>query len=124
MRLAPAGWYTSAGLVVSPRRTTSRRRSILKASTWYATSWRRLWILAWVRCGGQPVIALVYDVNNPACTPGGKIDEQYRTVKGALCRPATPKRATWQAIPGVLAARGGYEELLVWLEEKYGITVD
>ena len=36
----------------------------------------------------------------------------------------TLKRTTWQAIVRVLLENGGYSELLEWLEEKYGISVD
>ena len=73
---------------------------------------------------GQPVTVLVYDANNPACGPSGRIDKRYRDVEAALQGPATLKRTTWQAVAGMLAARGGYKELLVWLEEKYGISSD
>jgi hypothetical protein len=72
--------------------------------------------------GGQPVAVLVYDANNPAFAPGGKVDEQFRTVQAALQGPAVLKRTTWQAIAKVLSVKGGYEDLLAWLEEKYGIT--
>lgn len=73
---------------------------------------------------GQPVTVLIYDANNPACAPGSEIDRQYRAVETALQGPAILKRTTWQAIVGVLAERGGYSELVAWLEEKYGIGVD
>jgi hypothetical protein len=71
---------------------------------------------------GEPVAVLAYDANNPAFAPGGKVDEQFRTVQAALQGPAVLKRTTWQAMAKVLSEKGGYEDLLVWLEEKYGIT--
>jgi hypothetical protein len=71
---------------------------------------------------GEPVAVLVYDANNPAFAPGGKVDEQFRVVGAALQGPATLKRTTWQAMAKVLSEKGGYEDLLAWLEEKYGIT--
>jgi hypothetical protein len=71
---------------------------------------------------GEPVTVLVYDANNPACTPDGKVGKQFQTVQAALQGPATLKRTTWQAIAGVLLERGGYEDLIAWLDEKHGIT--
>jgi hypothetical protein len=71
---------------------------------------------------GQPVAILVYDANNPAFAPGGKVDEQFRAVQAALRGPAALKRTTWQAIAGALLQRGRYDDLLVWLDEKYGIA--
>jgi hypothetical protein len=65
---------------------------------------------------------LVYDANNPALASGGKIDDQFHVVQAALQGPATLKRTTWQVIAGVLLERGGYEDLIAWLDEKYGIT--
>jgi hypothetical protein len=71
---------------------------------------------------GEPVTVLVYDANNPACTSDGKVGKQFQTVQAALQGPATLKCTTWQAIAGVLLERGGYEDLIAWLDEKYGIT--
>jgi len=67
------------------------------------------------------VAILLCDANNPATTPGGKIDEQYRAVQAKLQEAAGLKRATWQALAGVLKERGRYDDLLAWLFEKYGI---
>lgn len=71
---------------------------------------------------GNSMAVLVHDANNPACGSGGLIDEEYRAVEDALQGLATLKRTTWQAVAGVLLAKGGYEDLLAWLEEKYRIT--
>jgi hypothetical protein len=71
---------------------------------------------------GEPVAVLIYDANNPAFASGGKVDEQFQAVQAALQGPATLKRTTWQAIAGGLLERGGYEDLIAWLDEKYGIT--
>ncbi len=70
---------------------------------------------------GQPVAVLVYDANNPASAPGGKVDEGFRTVQAALQGPAVLKRITWQAIARVLSEKSGYDDLLEWLEDKYEI---
>jgi hypothetical protein len=71
---------------------------------------------------GQPVAVLVYDASNPTLASGGKMDDQFQVVQAALQGPATLKRTTWQVIAGVLRERGGYEDLIAWLDEKYGIT--
>lgn len=71
---------------------------------------------------GQPAAVLVYDANNPAFAPGGKIDEQFKTVQAALLGPATLRRTTWQVIATILAGQGRYDDLLAWVDEKYGIT--
>lgn len=71
---------------------------------------------------GQPVAILVYDANNPAFTLDEKIDGHFQAVQAALQGPATLRRTTWQAIVGVLLERSGYEDLITWLDEKYGIT--
>jgi len=68
------------------------------------------------------VVVLVYDANNPAFALGGKVDEQFQAVQAALQGSANLKRTTWQAIAGVLLERGGYEDLIAWSDEKYGIT--
>jgi hypothetical protein len=47
------------------------------------------------RIRGQPVAVLVYDANNPAFAPGGKVDEHFQTVQAALQGPALLKRTTW-----------------------------
>jgi len=70
---------------------------------------------------GQPTAVLVYDARNPAFAPGGKIYEQFQRVQAALCGPANFKRTTWQAIAGALTEQGGYNDLLAWLDKKYGI---
>lgn len=70
---------------------------------------------------GRPVAILVYDANNPESWPGGRIDEQFCAIQASLREPTALRRTTWQAIAGVLAERGGYGELVAWLEEKYGI---
>jgi hypothetical protein len=71
---------------------------------------------------GQPTAILVYDANNPAFAPGGKVDEAFRTVQAALQGPVVLRRTKWQATAKVLSVKGGYEDLLEWLEEKYGIV--
>lgn len=71
---------------------------------------------------GKPVAVLIHDANNPAFASGGKADDQFQAVQAALQGLATLKRTTWQAIAGVLLEWGGYEDLIAWLDEKYGIT--
>jgi len=71
---------------------------------------------------GYPVAVLVYDERNPFFAPGGEVDEQFRAVQAALQGPATLKRVTWQAATAAMAKRGGYADLLTWLDDKYGIA--
>ena len=69
----------------------------------------------------QPTAVLIYDSRNPAFAPGGKADYLFREVQEALEGSASLKRATWQSIVATLNEQGGYEGLLNWLVEKYGI---
>jgi len=69
----------------------------------------------------KPTAVLIYDSRNPAFAPGGKADYLFREVQGALEGPASLKRATWQSTVAALDEQGGYEGVLNWLVEKYGI---
>jgi len=69
----------------------------------------------------QATAVLIYDSRNPAFAPGGKVDYLFREVQGALEGSASLKRATWQSTVAALNEQGGYEGLLNWLVEKYGI---
>ena len=53
--------------------------------------------------------------------PGGKADYLFSEAQGALEGSASLRRATWQSIVATLNEQGGYEGLLNWLVEKYGI---
>lgn len=64
---------------------------------------------------------LVYDALNPAFQPGGTGDHQYRATARALKARAQLHRTTWQRAAESLVVRGGYDDLLSWLNEKYGI---
>lgn len=70
---------------------------------------------------GQPVAVLVYDARNPVFMPGGEVDGLFRNVKEAFDGPAAVKRTTWQSIAGILSEHSGYNDLLTWLNEKFGI---
>ena len=70
---------------------------------------------------GQPTAVLIYDARNPVFAPGGKADELFREVNEALDGPASLKRTTWQSIAAVLLEHEGYDRLLTWLDDKYGI---
>ncbi len=70
---------------------------------------------------GNPVAILVYDANNPAFVPEGRIAKQFWAVQTALREEAVLKRATWQSIVKVLQEQGDYEALTTGLGEKYGI---
>ena len=74
------------------------------------------------RVNSQWEAILLCDARNPATAPGGRIHNQYRDVRAALRRPTALRRATWQALAGALRARGGYDDLLAWLDDKYGIV--
>ena len=70
---------------------------------------------------GESITILVYDDRNPVFTSGGKADTLFRVVQEALDRPTSLKRITWQLIATTLSKRGGYDDFLAWLDEKYGI---
>lgn len=70
---------------------------------------------------GQPIAVLLYDARNPVFTGGGEADELFKGVQRALDGLVALKRTTWQAIASVLLKHGGYDDLLTWLDEKYGI---
>ncbi len=70
---------------------------------------------------GQPMAILIYDARNPVFTVEGKVDELFKRVQRALDGPVSLKRTTWQSIAGALSEHGGYDDLLTWLDEKYGI---
>ena len=74
------------------------------------------------RVNSQWDAILLCDARNPATAPGGRIHNQYRDVRAALGRPSALRRATWQALAGALRERGGYDDLLTWLDDKYGIV--
>jgi len=69
----------------------------------------------------QPTAVLIYDSRNPAFALGGKVDYLFREIQGALEGATSLKRATWQSISKSLDKKGGYNDLLAWLGEKYGI---
>ena len=70
---------------------------------------------------GNQTAVLVYDTRNPVFAQGGKADELFREVNEALDGPASLKRTTWQSIAAELLEHGGYDRLLTWLDDKYGI---
>lgn len=69
----------------------------------------------------QPTAVLIYDSRNSVFAPGGNVDYLFREVQGALEGSASLKRATWQSIAAALNEQGSYEDLLLWLDEGYGI---
>ena len=73
---------------------------------------------------GLPVAMLVCDARNPVFAPGGSANTQFLAVRSALWGPASVRRTTWQDIARALRTGGGFEDLLTWLEEKYGIVPD
>ncbi len=73
------------------------------------------------KANSQSVAILLCDASNPATAPRGRIYKQYQAVQAALWQPSVLKRATWQALAGFLRERGGYDDLIAWLDEKYGI---
>ncbi len=70
---------------------------------------------------GRPIAILIYDARNPVFTVGGKVDELFKSVQRALDGPVSLKRTTWQSIANALSEHGGYDDLLTWLDKKYGI---
>jgi len=71
---------------------------------------------------GNNVAVLVYDDRNPAFTLGGRADEQFRYVQSALHGQTNLRQTTWQTIVKSLYELDRYEDLLEWLNEKYGIS--
>ncbi|MBN1936954.1 MAG: hypothetical protein JW934_20000 [Anaerolineae bacterium] len=69
---------------------------------------------------GRPTAVLVYDTNNPFFTSGHEA-ELFKNLKQAVRPPARLARISWQSIAYVLQAHGQYENLLSYLDEKYGI---
>lgn len=70
---------------------------------------------------GTPTALLVYDGNNPFFADGREA-ELFHAVQAAVRPAAALKRISWQAIARALQARGGYETLVSYLDEKYGIA--
>lgn len=70
----------------------------------------------------EQLFVMIYDLNNPLYLRGGAADLQFRMAHAEFRRPGTLKSTTWQWIAQVLKDKGGYEDLLAWLEARYGIT--
>ena len=70
---------------------------------------------------GIPTALLVYDNNNPFFADGREA-ELFRRVQAAVRPPASFKRISWQAIVRALKVQGGYEDLVDYVDEKYGIA--
>ena len=70
---------------------------------------------------GYPTGLLVYDANNPRFAVGREA-ELFHEVKAVVKPPAAFRRISWQAIARALRIHGRYQDLLDYLEEKYGIV--
>jgi hypothetical protein len=61
------------------------------------------------------------DENNPFFSAGKEAD-LFHEVEAAVKPPAAFKRVSWQAIARRLETKGEYEDLLDYLDERYGIV--
>lgn len=84
-----------------------------------------------VRSGGRGLSLLLYDERNPsfwgtddACSSPQGVGvgaKSFATLKEALDDPDSLRSASWQSLTGLLWAAGGYENLIEFLKDKYGI---
>lgn len=70
---------------------------------------------------GRGTALLLYDERNPSFQVNGDGLRSYETLKKALKDTSMLRSATWQSLAGLLVVSGGYEDLLLFLKEKYGI---
>lgn len=73
---------------------------------------------------GLGVALLLYDERNPGFQSAGEGYQSCITLRSTLKDPSMLRAATWQSLVGLLRVVGGYEDLLEFLDTKYGIRPD
>lgn len=70
---------------------------------------------------GSGTALLLYDQRNPSFHPDGDAFQSYTTLESALKNQSAIRTATWQSLCSLLLEAGGFEDLLEFLGEKYGL---
>jgi hypothetical protein len=70
---------------------------------------------------GLGTALLLYDQRNPSFQPAGDAFQSCTMLKSTLKNISALRTATWQSLAGLLRFAGTYEDLLDYLDLKYGI---
>ncbi|RJX22782.1 MAG: hypothetical protein C4575_00615 [Desulforudis sp.] len=73
------------------------------------------------RVDSQGTALLLYDARNPCFKAAQGTPDILRSTQELLRDPSLLCSASWQSLAGLLGSTGRYEELLIFLKDKYGI---